>query len=84
MKKVFLLAAILGSASIFNVTFAKGAVVVNSLVTKDKGVSTPQKTKVWNCAPVNTSCGKAMWACGESASEMLNCAIEAEQVACGG
>jgi hypothetical protein len=84
MKKIFLIASILGSASISNVSFAKGTISANSLLTKEKSAITPQKTKVWSYASVNISCGKDMWACGESASEMLSCAIEAEQVACGG
>ena len=83
MKRVFIIVSILGSTSVFNASFAKCTVSVNDIVIKNSGAIKPQKTKVWNCAPVSTSCGKDMWACGESASEMLSCAIEAEKVACG-
>jgi hypothetical protein len=71
MKNVTLAATLLASLFVTIVSVAKNS-------------TQPAKIKEVTCADVMTSCGKRMIACGESTAEMLDCAVEAEQVACGG
>lgn len=80
MKNVPLAATLVVSLFASTTSFGSDS---KDVTPSEKSINQPAKIKEYSCAPVKTTCGKAMWACGESSAEMLDCAVEAEHVACG-
>lgn len=70
MKKTAFLLALLCTASLISVA-------------KVGGIS-PTKVKELTCVPNHTSCGKMIWACGETTQELLESAQEGDEAVCGG
>ncbi|WP_157886818.1 hypothetical protein [Hymenobacter sp. PAMC 26628] len=84
MKKILLLAALIGSTSFAGM--ATGTPVANKIMANKSGNKAriaPIKTTELVCAYMNTPCNKVGSACGETIEEFLDCYSELCDVLCG-